>query len=60
MTPEEIISQYTDFYVGIENPDHDYPQKITYKKVNDTNIMATISGRQQGKPTSESFKMTKN
>ena len=40
-----------------ENPAHDYPQKITYKKVNDSNMLASISGKQQGKETSESYPM---
>jgi hypothetical protein len=42
-----------------ENPAHDYPQKIVYKKVNDTSLIATISGKQQGKTSSESYPMTK-
>ena len=42
-----------------ENPAHDYPQKISYKKVNETNLIATISGKQQGKLTSESYPMAK-
>lgn len=42
-----------------ENPKHDYPQKITYKKVNDASLVATISGLQQGKQSSESYPMTK-
>jgi Domain of unknown function (DUF6265) len=42
-----------------ENPKHDYPQKIVYKKVNDTNLVATISGIQQGKKSSESYPMQK-
>lgn len=42
-----------------ENPAHDYPQKITYKKVNDTSLLATISGKQQGKESTESYPMTK-
>lgn len=42
-----------------ENPTHDYPQKITYKKVNDTSLVATISGMQQGKVSSESYPMTR-
>ena len=40
-----------------ENPAHDYPQKIIYKKVNETNLVATISGKQQGKDTQESYSM---
>jgi hypothetical protein len=42
-----------------ENPAHDYPQKITYKKINDTNLLASISGKQQGKESKESYPMVK-
>lgn len=42
-----------------ENPAHDYPQKITYKKVNETNLLATISGKQDGKESKESYPMVK-
>lgn len=40
-----------------ENPKHDYPQKIVYKKVNENSLVATISGMQQGKPSKESYLM---
>ena len=42
-----------------ENPAHDYPQKITYKKVTSNRLTATISGKQQGKQTQESYPMSK-
>lgn len=42
-----------------ENPTHDYPQKISYKKVSNIKLVATISGTQQGKSSQESFSMTK-
>lgn len=42
-----------------ENPAHDYPQKISYKKVNENNLLATISGKQQGKESKESYPMVK-
>jgi hypothetical protein len=42
-----------------ENPKHDYPQKIVYKKVNENSLVATISGMQQGKQSSESYPMKK-
>ena len=42
-----------------ENPKHDYPQKITYKKINEKSLIATISGQQQGKSSSESYPMKK-
>jgi hypothetical protein len=44
---------------SFENPSHDYPQKITYKKISDTNLLATISGKQQGKDSTESYPMRK-
>lgn len=53
------LTSDADNTFAFENPAHDYPQKITYKKVNETNLIATISGKQQGKPTSESFPMAK-
>jgi len=42
-----------------ENPAHDYPQKIIYKKVSESSFVATISGKQQGKDSKESYSMTK-
>ncbi|MES2411479.1 MAG: DUF6265 family protein [Bacteroidota bacterium] len=42
-----------------ENPAHDYPRKITYKKVASDRLIATISGKQQGKHTQESYPMSK-
>jgi len=45
--------------VTFENPAHDYPQKISYKKINDNSLMTTISGKQQGKQSKESYTMVK-
>ena len=42
-----------------ENPTHDYPQKISYKNINATTLMTTISGIQQTKPSQESYSLTK-
>lgn len=42
-----------------ENSTHDYPQKIIYKKVTSDRLIATISGKQQGKQTQESYPMSK-
>ena len=42
-----------------ENPTHDYPQKISYKKVSSDRLIVTISGKQQGKQTQESYPMAK-
>lgn len=42
-----------------ENPKHDYPQKITYTKGANNTLTAEISGKLQGKATSEKFVMVK-
>jgi hypothetical protein len=42
-----------------ENPTNDYPQKISYKKLNVSQLVATISGKQQGKVSQESYAMSK-
>lgn len=55
----KMTESKTENEFAFENPAHDYPQKIVYKKVNDTNLIATISGKQQGKPSSESYPMSK-
>lgn len=49
----------TENEFSFENPKHDYPQKIVYKKVNNNQLVATISGKQQGKSSSESYPMLK-
>ena len=47
------LSSDTENKFTFENLAHDYPQKITYKKVNETNMLASISGKQQGKESQE-------
>lgn len=42
-----------------ENPKHDYPQKITYTLINKDSLVASISGVDLGKPSSEKFGMKK-
>ena len=46
-------------HLVFENPKHDYPQKITYSLINKDSLVASISGVQQGKPSSEQFGMKK-
>jgi len=40
-----------------ENPAHDFPNKITYKKVSKDSLVAEIHGMQNGKAASETFAM---
>lgn len=53
------LSSESENTFSFENPKHDYPQKIVYKKVNETSLVTTISGMQQGKQNSESYPMKK-
>jgi hypothetical protein len=53
------LSYESENSFSFENPKHDYPQKIVYKKVNETSLVASISGIQQGKQSSESYPMKK-
>lgn len=41
-----------------ENPKNNYPKKIEYKKINDTNISVKISGTQQEKTINENYILT--
>lgn len=49
----------TDTQIVFENPKHDYPSKIVYKKVGNDSLVAEIFGIQKGKPASEKFAMKK-
>ncbi|KQO33167.1 hypothetical protein ASF10_19020 [Flavobacterium sp. Leaf82] len=49
----------SDKQLIFENPKHDYPQKITYTKGADNTITAEISGKLDGKVTTEKFVMAK-
>lgn len=53
------MTSSTDNVLVFENPKHDYPQKITYKMVKANQLVATISGKINGKVSSESYPMTK-
>jgi hypothetical protein len=54
-----ILTSETNNTFIFENLKHDYPQKIVYKKINTNHLIATISGTQQGKFSSENYSMTK-
>jgi uncharacterized lipoprotein YehR (DUF1307 family) len=49
----------TEKQLVFENPKHDYPQKITYTQIKKDSLVASISGVQLGKPSSEKFGMKK-
>lgn len=59
---EPVAFQLTKDYDSLlvfENPKHDYPQKITYQLKKDKSILATVSGKLKGKPSSENYPMIK-
>jgi hypothetical protein len=56
--PFKITSE-TEKQLVFENPKHDYPQKITYTQIKKDSLVASISGVQLGKPSSEKFGMKK-
>jgi hypothetical protein len=56
--PFKITSE-TEKQLVFENLKHDYPQKITYTQIKKDSLVASISGVQLGKPSSEKFGMKK-
>ncbi|WP_313807140.1 DUF6265 family protein [Flavobacterium sp.] len=49
----------TEDELVFENPKHDFPQKITYRKITSDSLVAEISGMKNGKESKESFPMKK-
>jgi hypothetical protein len=55
---------FSSTYIGsdllvFENPKHDFPNRIEYKKIAEDSIVATIFSTQKGKPVSEIFPFKK-
>ncbi|MES1218142.1 MAG: DUF6265 family protein [Bacteroidota bacterium] len=42
-----------------ENPEHDFPQLITYRKINIDSLVAAISGKEKGQYRKETYPMTR-
>lgn len=49
----------SDDLLVFENRQHDFPNRIEYKKITEDSLVATIFGTQKGKPVSEVFPMKK-
>jgi len=54
------LTSKTEKQLVFENPKHDYPQKIAYTLIKKDSLVASISGVQLGKPSSEKFGMKKD
>ncbi|RZJ35555.1 MAG: hypothetical protein EOO51_05290 [Flavobacterium sp.] len=48
-----------DGEMKFENPKHNYPQNIMYRRISADSLVAQIDGMQQGKRSSESYPMHK-
>jgi len=53
------LTKDEDSLLVFENPKHDYPQKIQYKLMKNASLVATISGKQNGKNNAENYPMNK-
>lgn len=51
------MTSSTESQVIFENPEHDFPQKITYSRVAADSMVAEISGVVEGKPQMQQFPM---
>lgn len=49
------LTSSSDSELKFENPDHDFPQVIHYRKINEDSIFAIVSGIWEGKPVEDKF-----
>jgi hypothetical protein len=50
---------YTETEMIFENPEHDFPQVISYNRITSDSLVAKISGTKNGQERSQSFPMKK-
>ncbi|MET0461668.1 MAG: DUF6265 family protein [Chitinophagaceae bacterium] len=53
------MTSFTSKELIFENPEHDFPQKITYTLISPDSLLAEISGTVNGQSRSRRFPMTK-
>lgn len=53
------LKNMTDSLLVFENPEHDFPQVITYRKVRADSLVAEISGIRNGQERKQQFPMKK-
>lgn len=49
----------TETEMVFENPQHDFPQRISYRLISETELLAEISGSFRGKQVTEQFPLTR-
>ncbi len=52
-----LLVKCSEHEAVFENPEHDFPQRITYRKNEDGSLLASIEGLQKGKARREEFPM---
>ncbi len=52
-----LLVKCEEYEAVFENPDHDFPQRIIYRRNEDGSLMAAIEGIQKGKTRREEFPM---
>jgi len=50
---------FSDSLIVFENRNHDFPQRIMYKRISDTSILASIEGIRNGQNRKEEFAYTR-
>ena len=51
------LTATADHCLVFENPQHDFPQQISYRQINKDSLCAEISGKENGKPQAIPFPM---
>ncbi|MES2679501.1 MAG: DUF6265 family protein [Bacteroidota bacterium] len=54
------MTSQTDDLLVFENPEHDFPQKITYTRITNDSLLAEISGMIEGKPSTQQFPLVRS
>lgn len=57
MPVEFTLTSSLNGQLVFENPQHDFPQKITYAKISNDSLVAEISGTKNGKTNAQQFPM---
>jgi len=56
---EFVLTSVSENYLAFENPQHDFPQKISYKALSRDSAIAEISGIVEGKKSAQQFPMSR-
>ena len=53
------LTSFKDNHLVFENPEHDFPQKIVYKKITKDSLLVEISGEMNGTINTQTLPMTR-